>query len=99
MVTQADSLTARTETGSREPRRYTGFDGQYIDGSWRAGRRGRTLKDNDPYSGGTIAGIALADRSDLDEAHEAAARNQAKWAAKLPAERAEVMLRSAEIMR
>ncbi len=99
MVTQADSLTARTETGSREPRRYTGFDGQYINGSWRAGRRGRTLKDNDPYSGEPVAEIALADRSDLDEAYEAAARNQAKWAAKLPAERAEVMLRSAEIMR
>ena len=46
-----------------------------------------------------LAEIALADRSDLDEAYEAAARNQAKWAAKLPAERAEVTLRSAEIMR
>ena len=60
MVSQADSLTERTETGSREPRRYTGFDGQYIDGSWRAGRSGRKLKDNDPYSGEPLAEIALA---------------------------------------
>jgi aldehyde dehydrogenase (NAD+) len=35
----------------------------------------------------------------MDEAYGAAARSQPKWAAKLPAARAEVMLRSAEIMR
>jgi len=61
MVSQADSLTARPETGSREPRRYAGFDGQYINGSWRAGRHGRKRKDNDPYSGEPVAEIALAD--------------------------------------
>lgn len=98
MVTQADSLTARAQAGSHDRGRYTGFGGQYINGSWRPGRRGRILKDNDAYTGEPVAEIELADRSDLDEAYEAAARNQPRWAAKLPAERAATMLRSAEIM-
>jgi aldehyde dehydrogenase (NAD+) len=79
-------------------RRYSGFDGQYINGSWRPGRQGRTLKDTDPYSGETLAEIALASQSDLDEAYRSAAKAQAAWAALPPSERASVMYRAAALM-
>jgi hypothetical protein len=38
-------------TSSGSPRAYTGFDGQYINGSWRAGRQGGKLSDTDPIRG------------------------------------------------
>ncbi len=64
--------------------RCAGFDGQCINGSWRPGRQGGTLKDTDPYTGETLAEIATADHSDLDDAYPSAARAQAAWAASPP---------------
>jgi aldehyde dehydrogenase (NAD+) len=91
MATQAEAVSSK-------PSAYSGFNGQYINGAWRPGRRGTTLKDSDPYSGETLAEIALADASDLDEAYQAAAKAQVAWAAKLPAERAAVMYRVASVV-
>ncbi len=54
--------------------------------------------DTDPYSGATLAETVMANQGDLDEAYHAAAKAQVSWAARLPAERAAVMLRSASIM-
>jgi hypothetical protein len=48
-------------TSSDTPRAYTGFDGQYINGSWRLGRQGGKLKDTDPYSGETVAEMDWAE--------------------------------------
>ena len=95
MATQLDTM-AEITTG--RPTRYSGFDGQFIGASWRSGRRGKSLKDTDPYTGETIAEIALANMSDLDEAYQAAERAQPAWAESLPETREKVMLRSAEIM-
>lgn len=93
------------ETKSREgngssstPKRYGGFDGQYISGVWRHGNEGSAEIDTDPYTGKTLTEIVQADKSDLDEAYKAAAKAQISWAAKGPAERAAVMLHSATIM-
>src|SRR5438105_15232283 len=97
MATQLDTMTAHEATRGK-PRCYSGFDGQFIGGAWRKGRRGRMLKDTDPYTGETLAEIALADQSDLDEAYDIAKRAQPAWAGTLPAERAGVTLRSAAIM-
>ncbi|HJZ18110.1 MAG TPA: aldehyde dehydrogenase family protein [Stellaceae bacterium] len=83
---------------SGAPALYEGFDGQYIDGSWRPGKLGRLQVDTDPYSGATLADTVMANQADLDEAYHAAATAQVSWAARLPAERAAVMLRSASIM-
>jgi aldehyde dehydrogenase (NAD+) len=83
---------------SSVPKRYSGFDGQYIGGVWRHGKEGSKLIDTDPYTGQTLTEIVQADGNDLDEAYRAAAEAQRSWAAKLPAERAAVMLRSATIM-
>jgi hypothetical protein len=75
-----------------------GFDGQYIDGSWRPGKHRGVRVDTDPYSGARLAEMVMANQGDLDEAYHAAAKAQVSWAARLPAERAAVMLRSASIM-
>ncbi len=78
---------------------YSGFNLQYINGSWRPGKQGGIRKDTDPYSGDTLAEIVLANAEDLDEAYRCAAKAQVGWAARLPSERADVMIRSAEIMK
>jgi aldehyde dehydrogenase (NAD+) len=83
---------------SNAPAVYKGFDGQYINGSWRPGKLGDVRVDTDPYSGATLAETIMANQADLDEAYHAAAKVQVSWAARLPAERAAVMLRSASIM-
>src|SRR5690242_19349297 len=83
---------------TKPPALYQGFDGQYIDGSWRAGKHGGVQVDTDPYSGATLTETVMANQGDLDEAYHAAANAQVSWAAQLPAERAAVMLRSASIM-
>ena len=80
------------------PSRYTGLDRQYIGGTRRLGRAGRTLRDSDPYTGETLAEIGLANQDDVDEAYRSAAKAQPAWAAMLPAERAGIMRRSAVIM-
>ena len=56
------------------------------------------LKDSNPYTGETVAKIALCDPSDVEEAYLSASKAQASWAARLPAERAAVMLRAADII-
>src|SRR5579863_9883693 len=86
------------QNGAKAPAVYQGFDGQYIDGSWRPGKLGGVRVDTDPYSGATLAETVMANQDDLDEAYHAAAAAQVSWAARLPAERAAVMLRSASIM-
>ena len=91
-------MKEQVATRNDSPRVYIGFDGQYINGSWRSGRLGEKLKDTDPYSGETVAEIAMANASDLDEAYLCASKAQIEWAAMLPAQRAAVMLRSASIM-
>jgi aldehyde dehydrogenase (NAD+) len=77
---------------------YSGFEGQYIDGDWRAGRKGTSLKDTDPYSGETLTEIALANAGDLDEAYQSAAKAQVAWAQARPGARAAVLRRAADIV-
>jgi hypothetical protein len=43
------------QNGAKAPALYQGFDGQYIDGSWRPGKHGGVRLDTDPYSGGRRA--------------------------------------------
>jgi hypothetical protein len=64
------------QTDGKAPAPYQGFDGQYIDGSWRPGKHGGVQVDTDPYSGATLAETVMANQGDLDEAYHAAAKAQ-----------------------
>ncbi len=54
--------------------------------------------DCDPWSGQTLAEIPLASVEDLDAAFGAAQLAQRDWASRPPADRAEVMLRAADVL-
>jgi aldehyde dehydrogenase (NAD+) len=89
----------RAQPVSPTPSRYSGgFDGQYINGAWRAGRANHRLRDTNPYSNETLTEITMANQQDLDEAYDTAAKAQVAWAQTLPAEREAVLLRLAAIM-
>jgi hypothetical protein len=64
------------QSGAKAPALYQGFDGQYIDGSWRPGKHGGVQVDTDPYSGATLAETVMANQGDLDEVYHAAAKAQ-----------------------
>jgi hypothetical protein len=61
-----------SEPRADAPTPYRGFDGQYINGSWHAGRHGGVRVDTDPYSGAKLAEMVMANQSDLDEAYHTA---------------------------
>jgi len=77
---------------------YDGFGNLYIAGTWRPGGTGRFGEDLDPWSGESVATIALADTSDVQEALESARDAQKAWAKASPSTRAQVMRRAAEIL-
>jgi aldehyde dehydrogenase (NAD+) len=94
----AMQLTEKIETITRKLRHYSGFDGQYINGVWRAGRTRSRLPDMDPLPAEPVATLTLADKSDVGDAFRAAAKAQPAWAALLPEQRAALMLRVANLM-
>src|SRR5438105_6599481 len=103
MVTARQTLvTARTMAGSgthAAPPPYQGIGTMPLAGEWRPGSSGKIAADTDPWSGDTLAEIPLAGTEDLDDAMEAARLAQWEWAAQTPADRAEVMLAAAEVVR
>lgn len=77
---------------------YPAFDTMPIGAKWRAGSSGKTRSSTDPYRGDTLAELAQADETDLDEAYDTAVAAQRDWAAAPPMERATVMRAAADIM-
>jgi len=98
LVSRKPATVELLGTYPERPDRYTQLDRQYINGIWRDGKEGSKLIDSDPFTGETLAEIVQANKNDLDEAYQSAAKAQVSWAAKNPAERAEVMLRFSRIM-
>jgi len=80
------------------PNPYTDFETLPLGGMWRKGRSETVNRDLNPYTGGVLAEIPQASPDDLDIAYFGAAKAQVDWAARLPAERAEVMRRAARVM-
>ena len=72
-------------SAAKAPALYQGFDGQYINGSWRPGKHGSVRVDTDPDPDATLAETVMTNQGDLDEAYHAAAKAQVSWAARLPA--------------
>jgi acyl-CoA reductase-like NAD-dependent aldehyde dehydrogenase len=78
------------------PTPFTGFTRHYIDGKWVEGRSSQTvIDDTSPFTGETLTSLKGAAIEDVDDAFAAAARAQADWAALLPRERAEWLLKAA----
>ncbi len=77
--------------------RYDTLDKQFINGNWKAGSSGKTAKDVNPFSGKELVEIALADKTDVDEAMRAAETAQRDWAMTPPAERADIIRKAADI--
>ncbi len=71
----------------------------HIDGKWRPAHSGRTLPVVNPATEERIGTVAHADRSDLDEALDAAERGFKAWRAVSPFERCRVMRKAAALMR
>ena len=74
------------------------FDTMPIAGTWRPGAGGSELQDRDPWTGAVLTELRQASAADVEAAYETAVAAQRGWAARLPAERAEVMLRAARIL-
>src|SRR5258708_33904395 len=51
------------------PTLYHGFEGQYIDGSWRPGKHGGVQVGTDPYSGETPVETIMANQTAPHEAY------------------------------
>jgi succinate-semialdehyde dehydrogenase/glutarate-semialdehyde dehydrogenase len=71
----------------------------FINGKWRPSQSGKTIAVLNPATEETIGTVAHADRADLDEALEAAARGFKVWRAVAPFERCRIMRKAAAIMR
>lgn len=63
MATQVETNTPTPLAGNGHGSDYSGFDGQFIGGSWRAGRSRRRAKDFDPFTGQAVAEIALGNQA------------------------------------
>ena len=88
----------RLPDGRFVPQAYPTFELLPIAGLWRPGGSKKRLRDVKPYNGELLVEMAQADRTDLERAYEHAARVQPDWARRLPAERAAVMSRAAQVM-
>jgi succinate-semialdehyde dehydrogenase/glutarate-semialdehyde dehydrogenase len=73
--------------------------GLFIDGEWRAARRGRTIDVIDPATEERIGAIPHADIEDLDDALNAASRAQRIWSVVAGWERSRVLRAMADILR
>jgi succinate-semialdehyde dehydrogenase/glutarate-semialdehyde dehydrogenase len=71
----------------------------FINGEWRAARSGRTMPVVNPATGDTIGSLAYAERADLDEALEAAARGFETWKKVSAYERSKIMRKAANLLR
>lgn len=71
---------------------------QLIDGAWTTARDKGELPVTDPATGETIQTVALAGRSDVDDAVAAARRAFPGWAATSPSERGALLRRWADLI-
>lgn len=83
---------------SAAPAPYADLDRLPIGGQWRHGKAKGVTRDLDPFTGKILLEIPQADREDLDTAYAGAIRAQREWGTALPAQRAAVMRKAAEIM-
>lgn len=71
----------------------------YAGGVWRDAENGRTFDDMEPYSGKVFAKVAAGGRKEMKIALDAAAAAFPAWSATTPAQRAELLLKVAGIVK
>lgn len=71
----------------------------FIGGAWKAANAGRTLPVVNPASGDPIGTVAHADRSDLDQALEAADKAFKVWRGVSAFDRSKMMRKAADLLR
>lgn len=84
-----------TNTTAAAPALANEIPHQLYIGGWREGRSERELTTINPYDSSVLATIRGASKQDVDDAYAAAEAAQPEWAAKTPAERAEVLTKMA----
>lgn len=94
--THTESPTGPLHPGAPSP--YERFDVMPIAGTLREGRSGTRASDRDPYTGEVLVEIPLASKQDVDDAYRGARSAQKAWAAALPHERREVLMRASVVM-
>ena len=77
---------------------YENLNQQYIDGVWRDGREDDTIQDLNPFDNSVLLDIKCGGLGELNEAYEAAQRAGVAWAALLPQERRDILLKAADIL-
>lgn len=71
----------------------------FVDGKWTAALNGRTFTDRNPWDGAALASLPAGDADDASEAIDAAARAFPSWSATTPAERQQIFLDAAALVR
>jgi len=71
----------------------------FIDGRWQDAADGRTIAVHNPATGQTIGKVARASKPDLDAALAAAQKGFEAWRDMVPAERAKIMRKAAQLLR
>ncbi|KOV97626.1 aldehyde dehydrogenase family protein [Streptomyces sp. NRRL B-3648] len=77
---------------------FTDLAQQYIDGEWRPGTGSWDVIDFNPYDDEKLASITVATVDEVDEAYQAAARAQKKWAETNPYARRVVFERALRLI-
>ncbi|CAM5268547.1 MULTISPECIES: aldehyde dehydrogenase family protein [Streptomyces] len=77
---------------------FTDLAQQYIDGEWRPGTGSWDVIDFNPYDDEKLASITVATVDEVDEAYQAAARAQKKWAETSPYTRRAVFERALRLI-
>ncbi|MGW2029513.1 aldehyde dehydrogenase family protein [Streptomyces sp. NPDC001811] len=77
---------------------FTDLAQQYIDGEWRPGTGSWDVIDFNPYDDEKLASITVATVDEVDEAYQAAARAQRKWAETNPYTRRAVFERALRLI-
>jgi aldehyde dehydrogenase (NAD+) len=71
----------------------------FLRGKWIPRGARKIIHDNSPSTGEVIAEIPAATKEDVDQAFEVASHAQKEWAARLPQERAKVILKAVDKLR
>ncbi|BCM68526.1 MULTISPECIES: aldehyde dehydrogenase family protein [Streptomyces] len=77
---------------------FTDLAQQYIDGEWRPGTGSWDVIDFNPYDDEKLASITVATVDEVDQAYQAAARAQKKWAETNPYTRRAVFERALRLI-